>query len=1277
LDSYYLMDSIVNGLPEALINSARLRDLAETIADRNQIITFDERLQPIALMSLINISVQRIERGMEVVYRQSPSLQTEFTPLVQAVVISSDILLEAMRRNSDGKQTLQANDLLAKSDRAIGAQLQLHTSAAIQLDQLLASDIAEFISKKYQVRLFSWLVVGAVLVIFAAFSRNLLQRRQIERQLRVQYAIAQILSEALTLTEATPQVLRTICQALLWNRGELWLLNPDKQLHLAGSWSDADLERSQVERQSRSLTFAPGVGLVGRVWSSGESLWLGDVATEQEFLRTFNAIALGLHSAFGFPVRSGDHVIGVLTFFSRKIRKPDAALLDMMTTVGNQIGQFMKRRQAEKALQGVAQGVSAATGAAFFQSLVKNLTAVLDVDYALVGKLTTGKVSTVAICHESTIIDNIEYELPQPDCLDATDCPLDPFTPGLPDRIPDSLQGIQSYMDTPLSSSGGKPLGVLAIMSRRPIADRALAESMLKIFANRAAAELERQQAEAILREREGLLRMSLNAAHMGAWERNLLTNEGKWSREVARIFGLDPETATAADFFSSIHPDDWPLLEEARRHAVEEDAEYNVEFRICCPDGSTRWVNSQGNVIRDLDGSALLLTGVTRDISDRKHAEIALQQAEEKYRSIFENAVDGIFQTTPNGGFVSANAALAKIYGYDSAADLIENLSYQIHQQLYVQLDRRSEFIALIESHGAVVDFESEIYRRDGRIIWISENARTVRDQQGNILYYEGIVKDISDRKQAAADLFQAKESAEAASRAKSQFLANMSHELRTPLNAIIGYSEMLQEEAEESDYGDLVPDLQKIHGAGKHLLNLINDILDISKIEAGKMDLYLETFSLPMLLGEVESTLQPLVQKNHNRLQVTWAEGLDTMYADLTKVRQILLNLLSNAAKFTENGVVKLTVDRASDAIDDPSLIFRVSDTGIGMTPEQTAQLFQPFTQADASTTRKYGGTGLGLAISRHFCHMMGGDIQVTSNLGQGSTFTVQLPLAVKDQKLEVPATESNLTASSLATIVNGATILVIDDDARVRDLMVRYLTKEGFRVETAASGEEGLHLARSLRPDAITLDVMMPKMDGWSVLSALKADPELADTPVVVLTIVDNKNLGFALGASDYVTKPVDYRRLATLLQKYRPRSDGEPTGRVLIVEDDLVTREMFYRILAREGWNVAEAENGRAALAKVSERKPDLILLDLMMPEMDGFQFIHELRRRSDCREIPIIVITAIDLTPADQLRLNGYVEQILQKGSYNRDELLRQVRDLVTTCIQQRPQGGKH
>jgi PAS domain S-box-containing protein len=614
--------------------------------------------------------------------------------------------------------------------------------------------------------------------------------------------------------------------------------------------------------------------------------------------------------------------------------------------------------------------------------------------------------------------------------------------------------------------------------------------------------------------------------------------------------------------------------------------------------------------------------------------------------------------------------------------------------QRRIEQVERRS-----LET-GADYDVEFRVLSPDGGVRWMSHRGSVVRDDTGKPLLMSGVTLDISERKRAAQALLVAKDAAEAASQAKSQFLANMSHELRTPLNAVIGYSELLQEDVELLGQHQLIPDLVRIQSAGKHLLDLINDILDISKIEAGRMDLDLTRFPLAELLAEVESAVRPLLRKNQNQLSLS-AIPVVHLYSDRLKLRQILLNLLSNANKFTQQGQIDLsiTLDQGFErGLASPILRLAVRDTGIGIAPEHLPRLFQAFVQADASTTRRYGGSGLGLAISQRLCQLLGGQIQASSQLGQGSCFVVELPLDLRVNRYRAPGepTDSEeLAPIGVPSIPEPAPqpcdVLVIEDAPSDRDLVVRHLQRWGYGVAVARQGLEGLQLARHLRPKVIVLDILLEHMDGWTVLAQLKADPQLADIPVVIVTILENRQLGFALGATEYLTKPIDYPRFVEVIQRYRPaplpqlapagmlltagggpeRSEPALVQRVLVVEDDVDTQHLLARILTQEGWQVQVANHGQQALEYLQDNfptLPDLILLDLMMPEMDGFELIKVLRDQPKYRDIPIIVITALHLTSGDRHRLRGQVEHILEKSLYTTQQLLDQVCEYVQAYL---------
>jgi signal transduction histidine kinase/CheY-like chemotaxis protein len=493
-----------------------------------------------------------------------------------------------------------------------------------------------------------------------------------------------------------------------------------------------------------------------------------------------------------------------------------------------------------------------------------------------------------------------------------------------------------------------------------------------------------------------------------------------------------------------------------------------------------------------------------------------------------------------------------------------------------------------------------------------------------------------------------------------KTVFLANMSHELRTPLNAILGFSELLVDAQ-----GDQFPEatrkrfLEQIHSSGEHLLGLINDILDLSKVEAGQMELRLQMVAVAEVIAQVMSTVEPLASKKQMEVKADGANA-GQILADEGKLKQMVLNLVSNAIKFTpDGGTITIEAVRAGDRVE-----ISVSDTGIGISPEDLMRVFKEFQQVDSGANRTQQGTGLGLALSRSFAILHGGNIRVESELGKGSRFTIDLPVEARSPHRSPGL--ANGTAGAARVDMNRPLVVVVEDDPVAAELLARQVERVGFRTQVAHTGAEAVAMAKEHKPAAITLDILLPDMDGWEVLTLLKRDPLTSDIPVIVVSVVDNPTLGTALGALDYFVKPVEAKELVSRLTSYSfNRAAGGPKTSVLVVDDEAANRELMKLVLEPAGFTAIFAGGGREAIELARSRKPDVVMLDLLMPDVDGFDVLEALGDSEATRSIPVIVVTAKHLSADELDHLNGRVATILKRGSTGTKELLGQLRAVLS------------
>ena len=724
----------------------------------------------------------------------------------------------------------------------------------------------------------------------------------------------------------------------------------------------------------------------------------------------------------------------------------------------------------------------------------------------------------------------------------------------------------------------------------------------------------------------------------------------------------LVPEEMTSEEFY-------------AKRRAAAKSSKSNM-YELAFTNGTTWLVNDT----KLPDGGFLQ---VYSDISEMKEKDKKIELAQDQIRETEKRMTDAL-NSMPHG---------ISLWNKDDTLAMRNTLAFDIHKGAGINTyEPGITYEEQIESWEKFDFFDFEDQEEKNKFFKNIKDSR--KNLKGSMTvetpkFYNGtywqatyrrledggvftIFSDITELKKREEELNKtiseldiAREKADAANQTKSQFLANMSHELRTPLNAIIGLTEMLKEDAADDGLDDFEEPLDRVFNAGKHLLTLINDVLDLSKIEAGRVELFNETFELKQILDEVIKTSLPLAQKNNNELTIDYKSEIDFVTADQTRVKQVVLNLISNACKFTEKG--KITVGVSKILRNGGDLIsIGVSDTGIGMSDEQMSRLFNSFVQADSSTTRKYGGTGLGLTISKQLAKLMGGDVVVNSELGKGTTFTatfladfIGASESFKNLKQETASLIENVVSLENSS---GKTILIIDDDPTVSELMKRQLSKEGYQVIIAPNGKDGIRLARELKPDAITLDILMPEMDGWSVLRTLKADPEVSNIPVIMASILDEKNKGFSLGAADFLSKPVQKEYL---MKSIRNLIGDKDNLKICVIEDDESLRFTIREILEKQGAEIIEAENGKAGMLLLQEaqNKPDLILLDLMMPVMNGFEFLKAIRA-TELSSIPVLVLTGADLSEDEKIFLSGEVQKILEKSEDTLSSIVSEVGNVI-------------
>jgi len=770
----------------------------------------------------------------------------------------------------------------------------------------------------------------------------------------------------------------------------------------------------------------------------------------------------------------------------------------------------------------------------------------------------------------------------------------------------------------------------------------------------------EKKRAEEETRRQKELLQLILGSIADGVVVADLNGEFLLFNPAAEQVLGIGATEATPdrwSDQYGAFLPDtvtpypsnQLPLVRAMRGESVDAVELFIRNAQV--PTG--RLISITGRPLRSADGALEGGVVVFRDITEHKQAEEALRRSEERFRLLVSEVMDyAILMLDPEGQIASWNAGAERIKGY-RAEEIIGQHFSRFYPKEDVEQGKPAYELKVAAERGRCED-EGWRVRKDGSQFWANVVITALRDETGRLRGFGKVTRDITERKQTQELMMQAKEEAERGSKFKDQFLSTMSHELRTPLNAVLGFSDLLADER----YGPLNDRQQRyvshIHSGGKHLLKLISDILDLSKIEAGRMELAREDVTVASAFAEVISTLYPLAEKKSQEL-LQQVEPNIQVHADAMRFKQVLMNLAGNAIKFTpEGGRIELAARQVDDQIR-----VEVRDNGSGIPPEQQQRIFEAFvrlTQTDSPTE----GTGLGLAITSRLVELHGSKLRIESRPGEGTCFYFSLPLVA------IARDQPSQTYIPVPRARKAPRILIVEDNPATGQLIQSQLTSSGYETLKCAHPERALEMAAEHQPDAITLDLIMQPVHGLEVLLQLKNDPRTSKIPVIVVTIVDQPGVGTVLGADEYLIKPVDKATLLAAVERcLRSRGGAAPTRAILVVEDDLSTLEMIVELLKAYGYAVSTATDGEQARVSVAQSLPELVILDLVLPKMSGFELLAEWRSNSRTADLSVFVLTSKDLTKEEEKYIHAHAESLFRKQNSWREPLIKQLERVVT------------